>query len=71
MKFRQHLDSGIGVLRLTVDAGLALTSMVVAVPVAFVVGKSVAIGRRIRGQAPPAVPPESTTHDLGTVVTYR
>ena len=39
MKFREHLASGVGVLGLAVDAGIALASMVVAVPVAFIVGE--------------------------------
>ncbi len=71
MRFRELVASGVGVLRLAVDAGIALTSMLVAVPVAFVVGEAVTIGRKMRGQRPPAVPPDSTTHDLGTVVTSR
>ncbi|PQP18989.1 hypothetical protein [Rhodococcus opacus] len=71
MKFREHLASGVGVLGLVVDAGIALASMVVAVPVAFIVsevGKDRAEARR---QRPPSVPRESATHDLGTVVPYR
>ncbi|MFD6063528.1 hypothetical protein [Rhodococcus wratislaviensis] len=71
MKFREYLASGVGVLGLAVDAGIALTSMVVAVPVAFVVGELGKDRAAVGEQSPPSVPPESTTHDLGTVVTYR
>ncbi|MDF3312611.1 MULTISPECIES: hypothetical protein [Rhodococcus] len=71
MKFREQLASGIGVLGLAIDAGIALMSMVIAVPVAFAVGE-IGKGRvQVRGQAPRTVPPESSTHELGTVVTYR
>jgi hypothetical protein len=71
MMFREHLASGVGVLGLVVDAGIALMSMVVAVPVALVVGEVGKDRAEVRGRSPSAVPPESTTHDLGTVVTYR
>ncbi|NHU47069.1 MULTISPECIES: hypothetical protein [Rhodococcus] len=71
MGFRERLADGVGVLRLAVDAGIALASVVVAVPVAFVVGEAATIGRKMCVQSPPAVQPDSTTHDLGTVVNYR
>jgi hypothetical protein len=72
MKFREHLASAIGVLGLAVDAGIALMSMVVAVPFAFVVGEVGKDRADVGGQSPPpSVPSESTTDDLGTVVTYR
>jgi len=68
MKFREHLASGIGVLGLAVDAGISLASMVVAVPVAFIVSEAGKDRAEARRQSPPLA---STTHDLGTVVTYR
>ncbi|MFD7008445.1 hypothetical protein [Rhodococcus jostii] len=71
MTFREQFASGVGVLGLALDAVIALASMVVAVPVAFVVGEAGKDRARVRGQAPTAVAPESSTHDLGTVVTYR
>lgn len=71
MKFREHFASGVGVLGLVVDAGIALVSMVVAVPVAFVVGEVGKDRAEVRGQSPSAVPAGSMTHDLGTVVAYR
>ena len=71
MGFRKHLADGAGVLRLAVDAGIALASVVIAAPVAFVLGEAATIGRKMRGQSPPAVPQDSPTHDLGTVVRCR
>ena len=71
MRFREHLASGVGVLRLAVDAGIAVTSMVVAVPVAFIVGRAGQHRAEDAWTSPPTVPPGSTTHDLGTFVTYR
>nr|GLK35499.1 hypothetical protein GCM10017611_23530 [Rhodococcus wratislaviensis] len=72
MTFREHLASGIGVLRWAVDTGIAITSMMLAVPVAFVVGEATAMGRRASDLAPPNnISPDSTTHDLGTDVTLR
>lgn len=66
MSFREQLASGIAVLGLVVDAGIALTSIVVA----FVVGELDKDRAQGRGRAPSAVP-ESATHDPGTVVTSR
>ncbi|ABG92520.1 MULTISPECIES: hypothetical protein [Rhodococcus] len=71
MKFREHLASGVGVLGLAVDAGIALASIVVAVPVAFIVSEVGKDRAQARRQTSPTVPPASTTHDLGTVFTYR
>lgn len=71
MRIRENLDDRIGVLRLVVDAGTALLSVIVAVPVAFVIGEVAENERRMSGEHPPCVPPGSPTHDLGTVVTYR
>ena len=71
MKFREHLASGVGVLRLAVDACIAVTSMVVAVPVAFFVGRTGQHRAEGAWTSPSTVPPGSTTHDLGTSVTYR
>ncbi|MFD9667804.1 hypothetical protein ACFWAY_40440 [Rhodococcus sp. NPDC059968] len=81
---RLDLASGVGILRLAVDAGIALTSMVIAVPVAFVIGEAAVIGRAMRAYEDEdededeygyldehercTVSPDSSTHDLGTVI---
>jgi hypothetical protein len=71
MKYRERLASGVGVLRLAVDACIAVTSMVIAVPVAFIVGRTGQHRAEGAWTSPSTVPPGSTTHDLGTSVTYR
>lgn len=55
MKFREHLASGVGVLGLAADAGIALTSMVVAVRSRSLSAWLERIGRRVRGRVRPAV----------------
>ncbi|MFD9667580.1 hypothetical protein ACFWAY_39285 [Rhodococcus sp. NPDC059968] len=73
MGFRETVACAGGVVRLGVDAGIALMSMAIAVPGAFAIGEATAMASAARGlsPAPATPPPESKTHDLGTIVTPR
>ena len=73
---RLYPACGDGIFRLVVDAGVALTSRMIAVPIAFIVGEAAAIGQAMRDYeheyGPPTTnSPEPGTHDLGTIVTIR
>lgn len=59
-----------GLVKLGVDAAIALTSMAIAVPVAFAIGEGEAMGRAASGRIP-TIAPDPKTHDLGTIVTHR
>ncbi|MDF3306512.1 hypothetical protein CJ179_26360 [Rhodococcus sp. ACS1] len=70
MTIRQTANCALGVARLAFDAGAALLSVAVAVPVAFVAGEARTMAHTARGDITPD--PEHSdrehVHDLGTVV---
>ncbi|MFC0454214.1 hypothetical protein [Rhodococcus jostii] len=70
MTIRQTANCAFGVARLVFDAGAALLSVVVAVPVAFAAGEAISMAHTARGDITPSPtsPDEEHVHDLGTVV---
>lgn len=68
MSFRESVSCAAGVMRLGIDAGIALIAIAVAVPVAFAIGEGSAMRRTVRGGHYPTGP---VTDDLGTILTHR
>ncbi|TQC42042.1 hypothetical protein EEB14_51095 [Rhodococcus sp. WS4] len=72
MRCHETLACAAGVIRLTVDAGTALISMTIAVPVAFAIGEGTAMGRAARGQIPvTSLLLDPKSHDVGMIVTHK
>jgi hypothetical protein len=72
MWFRETVACAAGVIRLGIDAGIALMSMAIAVPGAFAIGEGTAMRRAVRGQRPPTdTSVDLKAHDFGTIVTHR
>ncbi|QDQ93687.1 hypothetical protein FND50_24980 [Rhodococcus sp. WB9] len=72
MRITETAASVVGVMRLAFDAGAALLSIVVAVPVAFAVSRGTAFAHGADGDiATTNAPAEEQIHDLGTVVEMR
>ncbi len=72
MRISQTAASAVGVMRLAFDAGVALVSIVAAVPVALAIGRGRVLVRGARGDiAATSVPAEEHVHDLGTIVEVR
>lgn len=70
MTIRESANCAFGVARLVFDAGAALLSVAVAVPVAFAAGEARSMALTARGDITPAGGPADSehVHDLGTVV---
>ncbi|MFC9550344.1 hypothetical protein ACFTWF_05785 [Rhodococcus sp. NPDC056960] len=70
MRIRQTVNCAFGVARLAFDAGAALLSVAVAVPIAFAAGEARSMAHTARGDIAPAPGPSDAehVHDLGTVV---
>jgi hypothetical protein len=70
MTIRESANCAFGVARLVFDAGAALLSVAVAVPVAFAAGEARSMAHAARGDITPATGPSDSehVHDLGTVV---
>ncbi|MBP2208146.1 hypothetical protein JOJ86_005872 [Rhodococcus percolatus] len=72
MRISETAASAVGVMRLAFDAGVALVSIIVAVPVAFAVSRGTAFAHGVGGDiAATNAPAEEHVHDLGTVVEMR
>ena len=70
MTIRESANCAFGVARLAFDAGAALLSVAVAVPVAFAAGEARSRALTARGDITPAPGTSDSehVHDLGTVV---
>jgi len=72
MNLREGVACGFSVMRLGIDAGIAVVSMALAVPVGFAIGEGAAMAREARGRTlPVTTPTDPKAHDFGTIVTHR